>query len=105
MRRRCARHVHQQRSATAQIEVPSVKIEPVEWRPIIAGRAAEDRARLEADYCFPATPVTVGVVGITRGDEGIVSITGNAANSPYGAAKRICRPCHYTARVIDGHPY
>ena len=60
MGRRCARHIHEQRSAAAQIEVQIVKIEPVEGRPIIAGRAAKDRAGLEANDCFAAAPITAG---------------------------------------------
>ena len=88
MRRRCAGHIHQQRPGPAQIEVQSVKIEPVERRPIIAGRAAKDRSWLKANHCFALAPCPARIESVTRSNEWISAITGNSPHAPCPAADR-----------------
>ena len=40
---------------------------------------------LEADHCFATVPIW-GVEGVTGGNERVLAIAGDAADSPYGAA-------------------
>ena len=62
------------------------RVEPIERRPVIGGDAAKDRARLEANHCFAATPVAASVESVTSSNERIGAITGDAADAPYCAA-------------------
>ena len=50
---RSAWHVHKQWTGATQIEVVKIQIEPVCRRPVIAGIAAKDRARLETITASP----------------------------------------------------
>ena len=103
-RRRCAGHIHQQWPAAAQIEVPSIQIEPIEGRPIIAGRAGKDWAGLEAYYGFAAAP-SGWIESVTSGNKRVLSIAGDTAHTPYRAADRVCRPSRYAGWIIDGHAH
>ena len=54
--RRGAGHIDEDRSGTAEIGVATVERLPVGRRPVIGGRAAKNRTRLEANDCFASTP-------------------------------------------------
>lgn len=78
---------------------------PIQRRPVVAGRTAKNRTWLEANDCFATSPVASGVKGVTRGNERINAIAGDAADAPYSAADDIRRPSHYTGRVAYRHSY
>src|SRR5205823_10397547 len=56
---RCsAWHVHKYWTRAPKIQVQIVEVAPVGRRPVIAGIATKDRARLKTNHCFAALPVS-----------------------------------------------
>src|SRR4029077_11387845 len=88
-----AGNVHEQWTGTTQIQVAIVELLPIGGYPVIAGIAAEDRARLKTNHCFAATLVSVSVTRVTSRNEWIAAFTGHATDSPYRAALGACSPC------------
>ena len=83
MGRRCVRHVQQQWPGAAKIQVRVVEGKPVCGYPIIGWGTAKDGAGLEANYRFTAAPIAIGARSVPGGNERVLSIAGNATNSPY----------------------
>ena len=107
--RRCTRHVHQQWAAATQVRVYGVEIQPVQRRPVITGRSAEDWAGLETNDCFAVSPNAVGVSGVPCRDEGVHAITGDTTDAPYCAAKSAGiggrSPCCYAGWIVNRDAY
>ena len=79
--------------------VAIVESMPIGRRPVIAGIAAKDRARLKTNHCFAAAPVPSSVESVTGGNERIGAVTGDAADAPYRAAVRSARGCAHAVTL------
>src|SRR5437660_499397 len=98
----CVRHIDQQGTRATEIIVEGVQILPVCGHPIIGGRAGKDRACLETNHRFAASP-SWGVEGVTSSNEWVLPIAGDATHAPYGAASRIRSPRCYTGWIVYRH--
>src|SRR5437870_1071347 len=107
MRRRRAWHVHKYWTRAPKIQVQVVKVAPVGRRPVIAGIAAKDRARLKTNDCFAALPVSS--IRITGSNKRIGAVTGDSTHSPYRPTMIIRAgrggPCRHAGRIIYRHAY
>src|SRR5437016_1027986 len=76
---------------------------------VIPGIPTEDWARLKANYCFTAVPGPSGIESVTGGNERIVAVTGDAADSPdraaVGAGAGARGPCCYAGWVVYRHAH
>ena len=81
-------------------------VEPIFGHPVIGGGAAKDRAGLEANDCFSTFP-TWGTEGVTSGNEGVLPVASDAADSPYGTAVVIGGrgPCCHAGRIVYRDAY
>src|SRR4030095_13846736 len=79
-------------------------VQPIERRPVIAGVAAKDRARLKTNHCVAAAPVR-RLESITGGNKRIGAVTGDAARAPYTAADVAGGSCCYAGRIIYRHSH
>src|SRR5580704_1795766 len=104
---RCrTRHVHQQWTRASDLLVCLIELEPIGGRPVIAGIAAKNRARLKTNHCFAAAPVASRSGSVTGGNKRIGAVTGDAPDSPYTAAvKWSGSPCCYAGRIIYRHSH